>query len=81
MRTASVKVGTQYRISIPKKVRRQLKIKSGDHLAMDVQNGMIILLPVAKGYTQALAGLHREIWKSSDAYIDSERRAWANFSN
>ncbi|RPJ22232.1 MAG: AbrB/MazE/SpoVT family DNA-binding domain-containing protein [Chloroflexi bacterium] len=80
MTTSSAKVSTRYRISIPQKIRRQLKIKSGDHLLVDVQNGMMILFPVGKKHTQSLAGLHHEIWEKSDEYMIGERTAWVDFS-
>jgi hypothetical protein len=57
-----------------------LNIKSGDRLLVDIQDGMIVLVPEPENYTQGMAGLHKEIWDSVDAqrYIDEERDAWTD---
>ena len=66
------------RISVPASARDQLNIQSGDRLLVDIQDGMLILLPQPESYTEQLAGLHREIWERRDAqaYVDEERDAW-----
>ncbi len=76
MALPSVKVSNRYQIAVPQHARKQLKIKSGDRLLVDVQDGMIVLVPEPQNYTQALAGLHREIWDKSGEYIIGERNAW-----
>ena len=74
----TVKVSRRYQIAVPAVVRQRLNIQSGDRLLVDIQDGMIILLPQPENYAQHLAGLHHEIWEGVDAqkYIDEERRAW-----
>jgi len=72
----SVKVSNRYQIAVPQQARKRLKIKGGDRLLVDVQDGMIVLLPQPQNYTQSLAGLHREIWEKSGEYIIGERDAW-----
>jgi hypothetical protein len=39
----------------------------------------MVLIPLPDSYTEALAGLHQEIWQDVDdqKYIDEERDAWA----
>ncbi len=76
MATPSVKVSNRYQIAVPQQARKRLKIKSGDRLLVDVQDGMIILLPEPQSYTQSLAGLHREIWEKAGDYVLKERKAW-----
>lgn len=75
---ATVKVSKRYQIAVPGAVRRQLNIESGDQLLVDVQDGMIILIPRPKDYAQALAGLHCEVWRGTDTatYLREERGAW-----
>lgn len=80
MALPSVKVSNRYQIAVPQHARKRLKIKSGDRLLVDVQDGMIVLLPEPENYTQTLAGLHREIWEKSGAYIIGERNAWTDSS-
>lgn len=80
MATPSVKVSNRYQIAVPQQARKRLKIKSGDRLLVDVQDGMIILLPEPQSYTQSLAGLHREIWEKASNYVLNEREAWNDSS-
>ena len=74
----SVKVSSRYQIAVPRIARERLNIQSGDRLLVDVQDGLLILLPQPWGYTTHLAGLHREVWTGLDttAYLEEERDAW-----
>jgi hypothetical protein len=42
---------------------------------VDIQDGMLILMPQPENFTQYMAGLHKEIWEGVDSqkYIDGER--------
>jgi AbrB family looped-hinge helix DNA binding protein len=74
----TVKVSKRYQIVVPAAAREKLNIQSGDRLIVDIQDGMLILLPEPQDYAQHLAGLHKEIWEGVDAqqYVDQERKAW-----
>lgn len=74
----TVKVSKRYQIAVPAQARQELNIQSGDRLIVDVQDGMLILIPQPESYTQHMAGLHKEIWEGIDPqeYIDEERNAW-----
>jgi AbrB family looped-hinge helix DNA binding protein len=76
----SVKVSQRFQIILPAVVRQRLNLQCGDHLLVDIQEGMIILLPQPENYTQNLAGFYHEIWEGIDAqkYIDEERGDWDN---
>ncbi len=78
----TVKVSKRYQIAIPAIARERLNIETGDRLLVDVQDGMILLLPEPENYTAYLAGLHHEIWESADNkdYLDQERGSWDNSS-
>lgn len=80
MALPSVKVSNRYQIAVPQHARKRLNIKSGDRLLVDVQDGMIVLMPEPENYTQALAGLHSEIWEKKGDYILGERQAWTDSS-
>lgn len=80
MTIPSVKVSNRHQIAVPQQARKKLKIKSGDRLLVDIQDGMIVLMPEPQNYTQSLAGLHREIWEKSAEYITRERDAWSDSS-
>ena len=76
----TVKVSSRYQNALPSAARNQLRIEAGDHLLVDIQDGMIILIPLPDNYVDALAGRHQEIWTDidTDAYLHKEREAWAN---
>ena len=80
MTTTTVKVSSKYQIAVPQMARKKLNIKQGDRLLVDVQDGVIILIPQPKKYTDYLQGLHSEIWKDIDTqkYLNGERGAWTN---
>lgn len=75
----SVKVSKRNQIAVPALARQLLNIQSGDRLLVDIQDGLIILVPEPDNYTAAMAGLHKEIWQdiSAQEHIDEERHAWA----
>jgi AbrB family looped-hinge helix DNA binding protein len=74
----NIRVKERYQIALPKDARKRLNIRVGDKLLIDVQDGLLIILPHPKRYTTRLAGLHKEIWQSVDtkSYLDEERGAW-----
>lgn len=74
----SVKVSGRYQVSLPSHARRLLDIEAGDRLLVDVQDGMLILIPQPGDYSRYLSGLHGEIWRDVDtaAYLNEERAAW-----
>ena len=77
--STSVKVSNRNQIAVPAKARRILNIKSGDRLLVDIQDGIMVLVPEPQNYTETLSGLHKEIWEKENAqkYINEERNAWA----
>jgi len=83
MTTTSVKVSAKYQIAVPQIARKKLNIKKGDRLIVDVQDGVIVLIPQPKRYTDYLQGLQGEIWKGVDIekYLNGERDAWTNSAN
>jgi len=74
----SVKVSSRYQISVPRIARERLGIQSGDRLLVDVQDGVLILIPQPRDYVAHMAGLHREVWTdlNTTAYLEREREAW-----
>ena len=76
----TVKVSSRYQIAVPRVAREQLEIEKGDRLLVDVQDGLLVLVPCPKDYAERLAGLHHEIWSGVDtrAYLHEEREAWTS---
>ena len=81
--TTSVKVSNRYQISLPSVARQQLHIQAGDRLLVDIQEGMLVLIPQPQDYVEHLTGLHQEIWQNLDTttYLDQERDAWQASNN
>jgi AbrB family looped-hinge helix DNA binding protein len=80
MATTTVKVSSKYQIAVPQMARKKLNIKQGDLLLVDVQDGVIVLIPQPKRYADYLQGLHGDIWKGVDVqkYLNGERDAWTS---
>jgi len=76
--TGRVKVSSKYQISIPSKARHKLRIKTGDHLLVDIRDGYLVLMPEPRDYARHLQGLHWEVWQNVDPeeYVRQEREAW-----
>lgn len=81
--TTTVKVSNRYQISLPSMARQQLNIQAGDRLLVDIQEGMLVLIPQPHDYVEYLAGLHQEIWQNLDTttYLAQERDAWPTSHN
>jgi AbrB family looped-hinge helix DNA binding protein len=78
--SVSVKVSSRNQIAVPRIAREKLGIRSGDRLLVDVQDGVLVLIPQPKDYVAQMAGLHRDVWASvnTDEYLDQEREAWSD---
>lgn len=74
----SVKVSSRFQIALPSLARRELNIRAGDRLLVDIQDGLLILVPEPANYASHLAGLHRDVWQGldTDVYLHEERTAW-----
>ena len=61
----------------------KLNIKARDSVLVDVQDGIMVLIPQPKSYTNHLHGLHSEIWETVDIekYINGEHNAWTNLAD
>jgi len=72
------KVNSRNQITIPQAMLDKLNIKAGDRLLVDVQDGIMVLIPEPKSYTNHLQGLYSEVWKTVDIekYINDEHMAW-----
>lgn len=73
----TVKVSQKYQIAIPSYARKLLVIEAGDRLLVDVQDGLLLLIPEPADYVAQLAGLHHEVWQdvNTAVYLNEERSA------
>lgn len=76
--TIQVKVSSKHQIALPVAVRHQLEIDAGDHLLVEVQDGVIVLIPMPADPIEEPKGLGREIWEDVNVQdcIDGERSGW-----
>jgi AbrB family looped-hinge helix DNA binding protein len=83
MEAITVKVSNRYQISLPSAARKVLNIEAGDRLLVDIQDGMIVLIPEPEDYVAYLAGLHQDIWQgvNTTIYLNEERNAWQESSS
>lgn len=74
----TVKVSKRHQIALPSRARRALNIRPGDRLLVDIQDGLIVLVPRPEDYVAHMAGLYKEVWAGVDGaeYVDEEREAW-----
>lgn len=73
-----VRLSAKYQIEVPREVRRQLNFEAGDGLLVEVQGNTVVLVPRPRSYTARLRGLHKEVWRNTDAaaYVREDRRRW-----
>ncbi|MEM7535333.1 MAG: AbrB/MazE/SpoVT family DNA-binding domain-containing protein [Chloroflexota bacterium] len=70
-------------IGLPSLLQKELNIQAGDRLIVDIQDGMLIIMPQPDDYVAHFAGFHKETWEDIDttAYLEQERNAWQPSSN
>ncbi len=73
-----VRLGPKNQVVIPKAIRETLQVKEGDVLLFVVQGETVILRARPASFTDALRGLHKEIWEGNDVgqWLAGEREAW-----
>lgn len=73
-----VKVSSKNQIAVPAEVRRQLRIKNGDILMVEIVGDHLMLTREPDNWVEYLRGLHKEVWDGIDAqeYVKRERDAW-----
>jgi AbrB family looped-hinge helix DNA binding protein len=70
-----IKVSKRNQITIPAELRQVLNIHGGNRLLVDIQDGMILLIPRPESFTDMMVGLHQEIWRGIDGqqYVNENR--------
>ena len=76
MPTATLSSKSQ--LVLPAQVRRQLGIKAGDRLLIDVEQDRIIIKKAFKSYVDTLESLASPIWQGFERELDEERNRWEN---
>jgi AbrB family looped-hinge helix DNA binding protein len=76
MEAATAKISTKYQVVIPKAVRDALRLEPHDRVLFLVDGDTVILHPQPPSYTEALRGLHQDLWPEPDAWLEEERASW-----
>jgi AbrB family looped-hinge helix DNA binding protein len=66
-------------VTVPKEIRRVLRLKAGDVVHFSVESGKAVLRPSPESHTRALKGLGKDAWRSlggADRFLRSERDSW-----
>ena len=75
----TTKLTAKSQITIPADVRRRLGIGPGDRVAVEIEEGRAVLIPIKGTRTEQIAGLGSEIWKAvggGAGWLEGERDAW-----
>ena len=70
-----VKLSSKHQVVIPREAREALQLSAGSRLRVVVRGDMVVLLPVAKSYADAIAGLGRGLYPAN--YLVAERKSWS----
>lgn len=76
MQAIAAKVSAKYQVVIPKPVRESLKIQPQDTLLFLLDGDTVVLRPQPASFTEAMQGLHQELWSDPDEWLEQERSAW-----
>jgi AbrB family looped-hinge helix DNA binding protein len=76
METIAARVSAKYQVVIPKSVRDVLHLRPQDTLLFLLDGDTIVLRTRPPSFTEALQGLHREVWQDTDAWLETERATW-----
>lgn len=66
-------------VTVPKEIRRALRLKEGDTVYFTIEGGKAVLRPAPESFAKALRGLGKDAWRSlggAERYLRSERDSW-----
>ena len=77
MEAIAVRVSRKYQIVIPRAVRELLQLRPDDTLLFLVGGDSVILRKRPANFTEAMRGLHKEIWPADmEDWLEKERATW-----
>jgi len=76
MEMIASRLSAKYQVVIPKAVREALDLQPRDRLLFLVEGDTVILRAQPESYTEALRGLHRDLWPDPDEWLAGERASW-----
>ncbi len=69
-------ISSKYQVVIPKPVRETLHLRPEGALLFLVDGDTVIVRPKPNSFSEALQGLHRELWPDPDQWLEAERSSW-----
>jgi AbrB family looped-hinge helix DNA binding protein len=77
MEAIAVRVSEKYQIVIPRSVRETLHLHPDDTLLFLVSGDSVILRTRPSSFTEAMRGLHKELWPAEPGdWLQKERDTW-----
>jgi len=73
METITARLSTKYQVVIPKAIREALDLQPRQRLLFLLDGDTVILRPEPASFTEALRGLHRDLWPDPDEWLEEER--------
>ena len=76
-------ISSKYQITLPARLVRELGLEPGDKLAIEVEEGRLILHPRPKDWVSytagSLKGVYGETKEDIDAYLKEVRGSWGTY--
>lgn len=66
-------------VTVPKEIRRALRLKEGDTVYFTIEAGKVVLRPAPESFAKALRGLGKDAWRSlggAERFLRRERDSW-----
>jgi len=76
MEAIKVKPGPRYQAVIPKPVRDAIGLRPDDAIIYIIQEDGVVLRRCPASFTEAMRGLHKELWGDPDRWLEQERDSW-----
>lgn len=77
MEAIAAHMNSKYQTVIPSEVRQLLGLQAGDTLLFIVSGDTVILRKRPSSFTEAMRGLHKELWPTEpEARLEQERGSW-----
>lgn len=76
-------ISSKYQITLPARLVRELGLEPGDKLAVELEDGRLILHPRPKDWVSytagSLKGVYGETKEDIDAYLKEVRGSWGTY--
>jgi AbrB family looped-hinge helix DNA binding protein len=76
----SRRLTSKCQVTVPKEIRKALRLSPGNLVHFAVEGGKAILRPAPESHTRALMGLGKDAWGAlggADRFLRGERDSWA----